>query len=252
MTTSLLDIQASQPELIPASEMPPELFGVCQSEPRSPVFTAGRYHQQNPEEYKLMVSLLFGDMLPIATVARMLGRSRNLVDAVYTREAASKSVEQLKQQASREYRHLGKLGREALRQYMLHLPAVENLDINQLSALIQRIAVAIGIVDDKAELLSGGPTARIEHTSKAGGHEAVLGYLDKLRKEYAARMGTTGENPLANGAIDVDSDACQDRPAATPQASLPGAPVPAAPEPTVAPDVADSDKESEDLSEISQ
>jgi hypothetical protein len=202
--TSLIDRTDEQPDLIPSSEMPASFFGDCPSEPRNPEFTAERYHKHHPEEYRIMASLLFGDLLPIATVARMLGRSRNLVDAVYAREAQGKSVEHIKQQASREYRHIGKLGREALREYLLNLPEARKLDANQLGSMIQRISVAIGIADEKAELLSGGATARVEHVSGDAGHEGLMDYLKRLQAEYDQRMGSSGENGLAKGAIPVD------------------------------------------------
>jgi hypothetical protein len=247
--TSLLDASSDQPELIPSSNMPASFFGNCPSEPRNPEFTAERYHKHHREEYCIMVSLLFGDCLPIATVARMLGRSRNLVDAVYARESNGKTVEQLKQQASREYRHLGKLGREALRQYLLNLPEATSLSPNEIGAMIQRLSVAVGIVDDKAELLSGGATARIEHTSGDSGHEAVIDYLASLKSEYDRRMGSIGGNPDANGAIDVTPEVEVEPGSA--QALTPGSDPALAPSPD-APKQDVTDKESDDPLRISQ
>lgn len=196
MTDSILDTSDNQLTLIPSSEMPAALFG----DPRNPEYTAERYHSKHPDEYRVMASLLFGDRLPIAAVARMMGRSRNLVDAVYEREASSKSVEQLKQAASRDYRHLAKLGREAMREYLLHLPDAKGLSADQLGSLIQRLAVAIGIADDKAELLSGGATARLAVTDGSEtGHQAVLDYLARLKAEYTTRMGLSGETDPTKG-----------------------------------------------------
>jgi hypothetical protein len=187
---SLLDRQAAsgqQMDLIPSSEMPASLF---EHPGRDPVFTAERYAKSKPAEYRFAVALLFGDGLPVKTVAEMLGASRNTVAAIYERESASQSVEQQKRTAAAEWRMITRLGRERIREFLLHLPDAGDLSPEQMGGLIHKIGVVTGIAADKLAVLEGTvvPQVRINVNVDAAGYSDILARA----RELADRMGLEG------------------------------------------------------------
>lgn len=189
--SSLLDQASSGPhqlDLIPSSEMPASFF---EREGRNPIFTAERYHKQKPNEYRFAVSLLFGDNLPVRTVAACLNASENLIAAIYERESASQSVEVQKRSAAAEWRMITRLGRERIRDFLLHLPDAESLTPEQMGGLIHKIGVVTGIAADKLAILEGTvvPQVRINVNVDAAQYGALLARA----RELACGMGLEGD-----------------------------------------------------------
>jgi hypothetical protein len=156
------------------------------SDPRNPAYTAERYRREHPHEYALAARWCVQDALPVAVVADALGASRNTISEVVRRETAGRSVEQAKQRAGLEYRHLSRLTREALTSVVLSLPAAELLSTEQRIALLRVLPIAAAVATDKAELLLGGPTARIAVESSSSPAD-VVDYLQRLRDEVERR-----------------------------------------------------------------
>jgi hypothetical protein len=151
--------------------MPASLF-----EGRNPVFTAERYQSMHPHEYRFAVSLLFGDGLPLRTVADMLGASPNTVAAIYQRESGSQSVEAQKRTAAAEWRTITRLGRERIREFLLHLPAADALSVEQMAGLLHKIGIVTGIAADKLAQVEGtvSPQVRINVQVDASQYSALL------------------------------------------------------------------------------
>ena len=198
-TESLIERDAVQLELIPSSEMPDSLFSVAEKNPRNPEFTAVRFFNKYPEKYEQIVSLR-AEGLSIKRLCQMFKVSEHTVAAVEKREMKTGNVAMLKQSASMSYRYLAKLGADRLQEILLD-PDVKLQP--------QQLAVMIGVLEDKAALLSGDPTHRID-TSGELSHDKVLNILQRLKDE-AKRMGFDGEKSsgqkgesVGDGAIDVD------------------------------------------------
>lgn len=60
------------------------------------------------------------------------------------------------------------------------------------------LSVIIGVLEDKAQLLSGGPTARLA-VEDASGHDDLEDYLAKLKRVYAESMGSEAESRRTKG-----------------------------------------------------
>ena len=216
---SLLDRSArsaEQLDLIPSSDMPASLF-----EGRNPVFTAERYQTMHPHEYRFAVSLLFGDGLPLRTVADMLGASPNTVAAIYQRESGSQSVEVQKRTAAAEWRTITRLGRERIREFLLHLPAADALSVEQMAGLLHKIGIVTGIAADKLAQVEGtvSPQVRINVHVDASQYGQLLARARDLAEmgfggEGAGEKGEdgagleVGTGPVVDGvATDVEDDA---------------------------------------------
>jgi hypothetical protein len=216
---SLLDRQAAagqQMDLIPSSDMPAALF----ENPANPVFTAERYHTMKPQEYRFAVSLLFGDGLPLRTVAAMLGASVNTISAIYQRESGSQSVETQKHQAASEWRTITRLGRERIREFLLHLPDAKELSVEQMAGLLHKIGIVTGIAADKLAQVEGtvSPQVRINVHVDASQYGQLLARARDLAEmgfggdadgEKADGAGLeVGTGPVVDGvATDVEDDA---------------------------------------------
>lgn len=160
---------------------------------RNPEFTAERFFSRFPYRYQEIVRLRAEGMSHMG-IARIMKCSRNLVAAIERREAQTANVEHLKQSASSTYRHLARLSAERLEEMLLN----EEQDLSP-----KDLGVLIGILEDKAQLLGGGPTSRHELTRGGHEHEELAEYLAALRRSHAERMGLGGESP-AKGAPAVD------------------------------------------------
>jgi hypothetical protein len=184
-------LDTAQLELLPSSDqMDGAVFAEMEAgrPSRNPEFTGARLFATKPDVYRQIVSLRCVEKLPLRRVAEILGVSQNTVDAVEKRERASASVEAQKEEAAGEYRDLGRLARERARHELLNTEKIALRDL----------AVAGGIFDDKAQLLSGGATARVEFSRRDVADDDMSTFLQELRADAdATRFG---------GALDVTKE----------------------------------------------
>ena len=142
---------------------------------RSPEFTGARLFSQKPETYQAIVALS-AEGLGVLRIARLLHVSPNTVLAVRAREPREVDIEK---------RRIATLTREAARMTVeAILDQLQDPVQVEMMSLKDR-AITFGILAEKAELLSGGPTARLEVADATT--EDVLGYLRWLRAEYDRR-----------------------------------------------------------------
>jgi len=146
------------------------VFASEEHEPRNPTFTAERLFLRNPDKYKLIVGLS-GMGIGAIRASKMLNVSVNTVLAVREKEGDKVEIEK---------KRWGRLTRAAS---MLCLDIIiERLSTEPADETLKDLAITYGILTEKAELLMGGPTARIEtREGKAVTHQDVLDYLHDLR-----------------------------------------------------------------------
>jgi hypothetical protein len=176
VTDSLLDNDIQQ-TLLPDEDV----IRFVPDDPRNPLFTAERFFSTRGSHYRLIVQWCCVDGLSVNQVADALGCSRNLVSQIVLRESASKSVEQLRLSAAREYGHLARLSREYLTQVVLSLPDPQTLTVNQRVALCKVLALVTGVSTDKQQVMSGGVTSRVEVVDNSPTPAEVVAYLRGLQ-----------------------------------------------------------------------
>ena len=187
---SLLSPSQGQMELIPSDQLPDVLFfeqeNPSDGSPRE--FTAARFFKKHPEEYMRIVALL-AEEEPIERLTRRFNVGKHTIYAIINREMAGAIVARLKQQASTRYRGLARLGSDVLREVLL-------MDEAKLlfAKSPEKLAILIGVLEDKAELLSGGSTQRIEIVDQ------TTVYRDMLN-QARAMIGCGGD---VSGQKDVD------------------------------------------------
>lgn len=139
-------------------------------------FTGERLFRQRPEVYRAIVTCL-AEGIGVRATARALKVSTNTVAAVRAREGAT--VETQKKETVSQLRQFARLGAERLLDEVDKIP-------------LQSLPIAIGIAVEKAELLDGGATARVEHV-QAPGEKEFKQLLDMLPEADAqVVVPTTG------------------------------------------------------------
>jgi hypothetical protein len=121
-------------------------------------FTAERLMESRPTIYRAIVDGL-GQGLGVRQLCRAYRVSHHTVAAVMARESAA--VATLKERTVSVLRTFGRLAADRLLDEVDQIP-------------IQSLPIALGIAVEKAELLAGGATSRIEHTESGPTHEDYL------------------------------------------------------------------------------
>jgi hypothetical protein len=201
----------SLPEQLPlltSEQLPDTIF---ETDERRGFFTGERLAVRDPERYRSVVSLL-AEGLGVRTIARLLRVSAHTVQAVRDREPDA--VATLKKEIVRNSRQCSRLCLEAIRDLLLDPEAKLSL---------RELGIVHGILTDKAELLDGQPTQRVDVGIEGPRHSELEDWLSSIRAQAVARraergeMGLGGETGWQKGdeAIDVtdevDVDATQDQ-----------------------------------------
>jgi hypothetical protein len=200
---SLIERDARQLDLIPSSQMAAAFFE--ESEARGE-YTAEILFERHRDKYLACVSFL-AEGIGILRIASLLHISPSSVLAVREREGGG-AIEIEKGRLSRLARGAARLCVEAIVDLFADPARVAEINPRDLGILH-------GILIDKAELLSGGATARVLHEESAPGHADLIAYLDQLRARSTRlggeRGGQTGACPAGSaGAIGPDTGAVID------------------------------------------
>jgi hypothetical protein len=121
-------------------------------------FTAERLMESRPTIYRALVDGL-GQGLGVRQLCRAYRVSHHTVAAVMARESVA--VATLKERTVSVLRTFGRLAADRLLDEVDQIP-------------IQSLPIALGIAVEKAELLAGGATSRIEHTESGPTHEDYI------------------------------------------------------------------------------
>ena len=141
-------------------------------------FTAERLMESRPTIYRAIVDGL-GQGLGVRQLCRAYRVSHHTVAAVMARESAA--VATLKERTVSVLRTFGRLAADRLLDEVDQIP-------------IQSLPIALGIALEKAELLSGGATSRIEHAESGPTHEDYLRIIQgKVIEAEVVPIGFQGE-----------------------------------------------------------
>ena len=141
-------------------------------------FTAERLMESRPTIYRAIVDGL-GQGLGVRQLCRAYRVSHHTVAAVMARE--SQAVATLKERTVSVLRTFGRLAADRLLDEVDQIP-------------IQSLPIALGIAVEKAELLSGGATSRIEHSESGPTHDDYLRMIGgKVIEAEVVPIGFEGE-----------------------------------------------------------
>jgi hypothetical protein len=176
---SLLDEQAAEESAAPSLFLVSTEEEGNQEMERRGEFTAERLMESRPTIYKALVDGL-GQGLGVRQLCRAYRVSHHTVAAVMARE--SQAVATLKERTVSVLRTFGRLAADRLLDEVDQIP-------------IQSLPIALGIAVEKAELLSGGATSRIEHADSGPTHEDYLRMISGkvIDAELVPATGFEGE-----------------------------------------------------------
>ena len=144
-------------------------------------YTGERLKERKPEIYRACVSLL-AQGATYLSIAKLLKVSVNTVAGVKEREQIS--IESEKRTLASSFRLASGLAAERAIELMSDEERSKSIPLNQL-------AIASGIFTEKAELLSGGATSRVDWVQPAPAVDDFNSYLDGLRaKAVEAEVST--------------------------------------------------------------
>jgi hypothetical protein len=184
--TSLLPA-GEQLELIPSSEMDDGVFFFEEAEGH---FTGERLVVQRPETYQMVVSLL-AEGLSARQVARLAKVSPNTVAMVREREPAA--IDAVKRNMVSTVRGMSQLCLDRMRE-MLVDPDVK------IGA--KDLGIMYGILTEKAELLAGAPTSRLETTPTTTDYVDHIEWLKSVTAKEVTGYSREIEGEKADGAGD--------------------------------------------------
>ena len=185
--TSLIQAAPEQPELFSSDQFPASLF---HDEEVAGTFTGERFFSRDPQRYKECVALL-AEGLGVIRIGKLLHCSPNTVRAVRDREAPS--IDILKQQLQRLLQHGAQMCVEGI---------LEDLDDDTKRGKISAYhkSIIAGVLTDKAQVLSGGATSRVEFVTQEPEHDDFNAYLDKMQRVRQSETGIAGGTPGQKGA----------------------------------------------------
>lgn len=186
----------------------PDIEGRVQAEEKSGVYTAERFRSQRPEAYKAVIQLLGADV-GLQRIGKLLGIHHLTAAAVRDREPEAIDTVRSKM--------VTKLRTAVLLQVERLIEHPESVPMNVTGLIIAQLI-------DKAELLDGRATQRVERTERVDIHanwnETLEKLLDPARvveiESTPAGIGLAGGNVLAidaPGSAGLSSDlaSVQDR-----------------------------------------
>ena len=175
-------------------------------------FTAERLMESRPTIYRAIVDGL-GQGLGVRQLCRAYRVSHHTVAAVMAREASA--VATLKERTVSVLRTFGRLAADRLLDEVDQIP-------------IQSLPIALGIAVEKAELLAGGATSRIEHTESGPTHDDYLRMISGkvIEAEIIPVIGFQGEEVAQKSADPAAAVQAEPVPAALLPAFSPAALVP--------------------------
>jgi hypothetical protein len=204
--SSLLDQVASQEAAAPSLFLVSTEEEGNQEMERRGEFTAERLMESRPTIYRAIVDGL-GQGLGVRQLCRAYRVSHHTVAAVMARESAA--VATLKERTVSVLRTFGRLAADRLLDEVDQIP-------------IQSLPIALGIAVEKAELLSGGATSRIEHADSGPTHEDYLRMISGkvIEAELVPATGFEGEEAPQKEADPVAAVQAEPAAVAAPGAGL--------------------------------
>jgi hypothetical protein len=208
-TPSLLEVEEAKSAAAPALLFLDEVSKGVEKMEKHGEFTAERLMESRPAIYRAIVEG-YAQGLGIRQLCRAYSVSHHTVAVVLAREP--KAVATLKEGTISTLRTFAKLAADRLLDEVNDIP-------------IQQLAVPLGISIDKAQLLDGGATSRIEHTETGPTHDDYLKLIGGtvIEAEILPVTGLEGgTDSLKVQAGDFEVSAAAAAPALLPGESFPG------------------------------
>jgi len=185
--TSLLEVEAAKAAAAPVLFLDEVSKGVEKME-KAGEFTAERLMESRPAIYRAICEG-HAQGLGIRQLCRAYSVSHHTVAVVLAREP--KAIATLKEGTISTLRTFAKLAADRLLDEVNDIP-------------IQQLAVPLGISIDKAQLLDGGATSRIEHTETGPTHEDYLKLISGtvIEAEILPATGLRGGTDSLKGVED--------------------------------------------------
>jgi hypothetical protein len=150
-------------------------------------YTGARLQAKHPRLYQSIIRML-GDKMGVRQIARLLGVHTKTVAAV--RDHSAHPIATVKKHLSAQLFGVAGMALEMAQERLENLDGKENL---------RDLMVGAGIAVDKALLLAGEATMRVEFTQAAPGHEDYLATLQTIEAE-ATETDLEGETGGQKGA----------------------------------------------------
>jgi hypothetical protein len=198
-STSLIQRDEQQLSLMHVDE------AILRSEEEAGTYTGERYYQQHPHAYRAIVALLADGaigMHRIAAMVRSAGTKCSVNTVAAIRDREPDLIERAQKQLSQVAFRGARMAVEAI---------VDKLSNDEVleAASLQQLGVITGILTDKGQLLSGGPTSRVEVADRRATREDYEAFVAQLQAAQAQpcieaeasepAMGFNGGNRGAKG-----------------------------------------------------
>jgi len=188
---------ATQPDLLPSSEMDNALFSDSEAKGQ---FTGERLAKFHPEKYQAILNLL-GEGCGVRFISKLVKVSPHTVQAVRSREPSA--IATLKEKMADGFRGIAALCQEGIRDILT------DKDVKFDKKDLKGLAVTMGISVEKFQLLDGQATHRYESTLSEPGHGGYAAMLRELKAE-AERMGIVGEKTAQKRIVPIDVGELED------------------------------------------
>jgi hypothetical protein len=183
MSTSLIH-PPGQADLIPASEAD----SFCIKLEAKGEFTAARFFEKRPTDYKRAMALLARGYGVLATATEIGSVSKNTIRAI--REREGQTIDLLREHLGSKAYALAEDTMEAASVLLEEIMADKKRRKKLTVGDVQRLLVSFGIATQNAQLMTGQATGRTVVETAAPAHDDYNKYIESLRS--AAPMGLAG------------------------------------------------------------
>jgi hypothetical protein len=160
-------------------------------------YDGSRLVVRDPAKYA-QVAMMLSEGMSVRYIKQKLRVAHGTIMAIREREAAAIST--LKEQMAKGMRRVVQLSVEeiehALQEHQRPLeesPTTDQVAVWQSRQIKPKdMAVIVGILTEKSELLSGGPTSRVAGTDEGPGHSELAAYMKGLR-DHARAMDCSAD-----------------------------------------------------------
>jgi hypothetical protein len=165
---SILDNEAPT---LPLMEMPPAVAPE-RDDDGMPVFTGEAFYRNRPREYAIAVAMA-AEGNTIRSIARVIGASKNTIQAILARERVGMTMEKYREQSSLRLRN-------SLAQAMDRIDEALQDDERMKKASLRDMAYTLKELAEKMQLFSGGVTHRAGRQDETE-HAGDLDYLRRMQ-----------------------------------------------------------------------
>ena len=158
-----------------------------------PVFTGEAFFRNRPTEYQMVLKLR-AEGNTIRSIARVIGASKNTVQAILARENASMTMEKYRENVALRLRNSLAQSLDLIDEAMGDAERMQKASPRDLAYLMKELA-------EKTQLFSGGAT-HITTRKEEGEHAGDMDYLRRLQQAEAIIVDTGDSEKTATDCAD--------------------------------------------------